>query len=98
MSNIFGRECVDAATYLGQREVLALELPNEVEAIEVLGAIVGARSPRLGLWKEPLLDVIAHGARTDVGARAELSEVERGVIGHAEQCDSGTSHCQVQVT
>jgi hypothetical protein len=65
--------------------MLALELADEVEAVEVFGAVVGAGAASVGGGKETLLDVIPDGADADVRLSAEFGEVEGSVRRHTRE-------------
>jgi hypothetical protein len=74
-------ERLEALPDLGQRQMLALELPDELEPIEV-GAVV-SRAGAAGAWRrqKPLLDVIPYRARRYARGCGELAEIERLDIG-----------------
>jgi hypothetical protein len=75
-SDFIGRKLLDALPYLRKRQVLLLKSPDETEQIYVLGAIMSAGSPSFGGGQETLLYVVANGPRTDLGAVAQLEDVD----------------------
>ena len=73
---------LQAAPDLGQRQVLALEPPNETQPGEMSIAVTCRGTRRPGRREQALGDVVAHGARRDIRETGKIGQAV-GVVRHA---------------
>src|SRR6185437_6115312 len=67
---------LEAAADFRQREVFALEAPDQVQTVEMRCAVARRGSMRIRRREQTLLDVLANRADRDAGAVGELVDVE----------------------
>src|SRR3954453_3930513 len=75
------RQAEQPGADLGKRQVVALHPANETEAGQMPSAVSRRGSRRIGRRQQALRNVVAHGARRDIGEAREVGEAV-GVVRH----------------